>query len=119
ARVGERARLDLPRVAASQRKHDGNRAASHRLEDDAVPGPQPGVSQRKPAEGILLEGIDSALEEDDLRALQGGGEMALEGLEVLAIATVVGQLHVERAALLAEREVLRSVHREGEHVRVA
>ena len=43
----------------------------------------------------------------------------LERLQVFAVATAVGQLDVERAALFAEGEVLRSVHREGEDVGIA
>src|SRR5205085_7155529 len=96
---------------------------AQRVKHAAVWRRQPGGRELEAAEPVALVRIGARQIEDEAgwrvaMALPQRGERAVERLQVLLVAAAVGQLDVEVARLLAEREVLRAVQRQREHGRV-
>lgn len=117
--MGLGALFDGAGVASAEGEHQRELMAAGKVEDLAVSLQQAFVSHGEAAESIGLQGIDAGLIEDDVGPKSMNlGQHFIEVAQVCIISGKVGQMEIEGALLLAEREVAAPVHRQREDIRI-
>ena len=116
-RVRFRGKLNGLRITATHGDHNRNAFRLRDCEDHLVSMREVFIRESEAAEAVCVQGVHTGLKQDQLRCeLLHRSQPGFECWEVRSGRGIVGKSDIESAALFAEREIVRSVNRECEHL---